>query len=44
LIKSQPFYPDRPFQNVQTPGSGVSPLNYFDSEAPIAFLSGDLPH
>jgi hypothetical protein len=21
-----------------------SPINYFDVEAPIAFLSGDLPH
>jgi len=25
-------------------GSGVPPLNYFDPEAPVAFLSGDLPH
>jgi REP element-mobilizing transposase RayT len=25
-------------------GSGVPPLNYFNPEAPIALLSGDLPH
>ncbi|MDR3459101.1 MAG: DEAD/DEAH box helicase family protein [Verrucomicrobiae bacterium] len=30
-------------QNEQS-GSGVPPLNYFDPEAPVAFLSGDLPH
>ena len=27
MIKSKPFYPDWSFQNVQTPGSGVPPLN-----------------
>ena len=28
----------------QGPNPDISPLNYFDPEAPIGFLSGDLPH
>jgi REP element-mobilizing transposase RayT len=31
-------------QTNQTPDASTTPINYFDPDAPIAFLSGDLPH